>query len=125
MRFLGKRPRDELARIYGEHDLLLFPSIIEEGLGLVIVESMACGTPAIVSRTGGSPETVEGSPVANTFERENGAELARRIDGLVSEPARWRDLREWSIDRAQSMFSFGRTVRETEWLLAHVCGSGD
>ena len=120
VRFMGKKPRDELARIYAEHDLLLFPSIIEEGLGLVIVESMACGTPAIVSRTGGSPETVEGSPVPNTFERENARELALRISGLLAEPGRWHELRDWSIRVAQSRFSFDRTVMETVKFLAQV-----
>jgi len=122
VRFLGKKPRADLADIYRKHDLLLFPSIIEEGLGLVIVEAMACGTPALVSRTGGSPETVEGSPVPNTFERENPSELATRISDLVAEPGQWRELRDWSIRFAQTRFSLERTVTETERFLAQVAG---
>lgn len=124
VRFLGKKPRADLARIYGEHDLLLFPSIIEEGLGLVIVEAMACGTPAIVSRTGGSPETVEGAPVPNTFERGNSHELRECLARIVSSAATWRELRDWGVERVRSAFSFERTVVKTEEFLAEVARSG-
>ena len=48
----------ELAEIYTAADLLVNPTR-EEVLGLVNVEALACGTPVITFRSGGSPECVD------------------------------------------------------------------
>jgi len=48
----------ELAEIYTAADLFVNPTR-EEVLGLVNVEALACGTPVLTFRTGGSPECVD------------------------------------------------------------------
>ena len=48
----------ELAGIYTAADLFVNPTR-EEVLGLVNIESLACGTPVITFRTGGSPEILD------------------------------------------------------------------
>lgn len=48
----------ELAEIYSAADVFVNPTR-EEVLGLVNVESLACGTPVITFRTGGSPECID------------------------------------------------------------------
>ncbi len=48
----------ELAEIYTAADVLANPTR-EEVLGLVNVESLACGTPVVTFRTGGSPECID------------------------------------------------------------------
>lgn len=50
----------ELAEIYSAADLLVNPTR-EEVLGLVNLEAMACGTPGVTFRTGGSPECYDES----------------------------------------------------------------
>jgi glycosyltransferase involved in cell wall biosynthesis len=52
----GVVERDELARVYADADVVLFPTLWEEPFGLVPVEGMACGTPVIATGTGGSTE---------------------------------------------------------------------
>jgi glycosyltransferase involved in cell wall biosynthesis len=47
-----------LASYYAASDLLLFPSLAEN-FSLVLIESMACATPAIAFDTGGIGEMVE------------------------------------------------------------------
>lgn len=47
--------QQELAKIYSAADVFINPTR-EETQGLVNVESLACGTPVITFRTGGSPE---------------------------------------------------------------------
>jgi len=47
----------ELAEIYTAADLFVNPTR-EEVLGLVNIESLACGTPVLTFRTGGSPECI-------------------------------------------------------------------
>lgn len=48
----------ELAEIYTAADLFVNPTR-EEVLGLVNIESLACGTPVVTFRTGGSPECID------------------------------------------------------------------
>lgn len=48
----------ELAEIYTASDLFVNPTR-EEVFGLVNVEALACGTPVITFRTGGSPECID------------------------------------------------------------------
>jgi len=48
----------ELAEIYSAADLFVNPTR-EEVLGLVNVEALACGTPVLTFRTGGSPEVLD------------------------------------------------------------------
>ena len=48
----------ELAEIYTAADIFANPTR-EEVLGLVNVESLACGTPVVTFRTGGSPECID------------------------------------------------------------------
>ncbi len=48
----------ELAEIYTAADLFVNPTR-EEVLGLVNLESLACGTPVLTFRTGGSPECID------------------------------------------------------------------
>lgn len=50
----------ELASIYMTADLFVNPTR-EEVMGMVNVESLACGTPVITFSTGGSPECVDNS----------------------------------------------------------------
>ncbi len=50
----------ELAQIYTAADVFVNPTR-EEVLGMVNVESLACGTPVITFNTGGCPEVVSGS----------------------------------------------------------------
>lgn len=44
---------------YSGSDLLIVPSVSEEGFGRVILESLACGTPVIGARRGGIPEALD------------------------------------------------------------------
>jgi glycosyltransferase-like protein len=45
----GPLPDDQMAAAYRLADALVFPSVTE-GFGLAVLEAMACGTPAVVSR---------------------------------------------------------------------------
>ena len=49
---------EQLVEIYSMADVFVNPTL-EEVFGLVNTEAMACGTPVITFRTGGSPETID------------------------------------------------------------------
>lgn len=61
--FLGSREQTELKSYYSTADALVVPSLYES-FGMVVLESLACGTPVIVSRIGKMKSIVK--------ERQNG-----------------------------------------------------
>jgi len=58
VRFLGRLDEDSLTLAYQAADVSVIPSVELEGFGLVVLESLACGTPVIGSDTGGLPEVL-------------------------------------------------------------------
>jgi glycosyltransferase involved in cell wall biosynthesis len=58
VQFLGFVPEQQLPIAYQAADLTVIPSQALEGFGLVVLESLACGTPVICTPVGGMPEIV-------------------------------------------------------------------
>jgi len=50
--------RDDVPDVMADLDVLAFPSVEPESYGLVLVEALASGTPAVASDHGGPPEIV-------------------------------------------------------------------
>lgn len=60
VRFLGFIAEKDLPTTYAAADLSIVPSSALEGFGLISLESLACGTPVLVTPVGGLPDTVRG-----------------------------------------------------------------
>ncbi len=60
VQFLGFIPDSALPAVYSAADLSIVPSAALEGFGLISLESLACGTPVLVTPVGGLPDTVRG-----------------------------------------------------------------
>jgi glycogen(starch) synthase len=58
VRLIGRLPDDQLPLAYRASDLTLVPSVALEGFGLIVPESLAAGTPVLVTPVGGLPEIV-------------------------------------------------------------------
>lgn len=69
VRFLGAVPHAELATLYSAADVSVLASS-REGWANVLLESMACGTPAVASRIPGNPEVVA-APAAGRIVASN------------------------------------------------------
>ncbi len=57
--YLGEVSHDEKVELLQHARATLFPIEWEEPFGLVMIESMACGTPVIAARHGAVPEVIE------------------------------------------------------------------
>ena len=60
IRLLGFVPDDLLPVAYRAADVSIVPTVALEGFGLITLESLAAGTPVLVTPVGGLPETVQG-----------------------------------------------------------------
>ena len=109
VRALGYLPDPEIRDLYRLARLLVFPSLCE-GFGLPLLEAMASGLPAAVSRTGALPEV--GGDAAAYFEPEDASDIARVILELLRDEPRRRELAEKGKRRA-SGFSWADTARRT------------
>jgi glycosyltransferase involved in cell wall biosynthesis len=56
--FQGFIPDEDLPAAYSSADFSIVPSQSLEGFGLITLESLACGTPVLVTPVGGLPEAV-------------------------------------------------------------------
>lgn len=92
VKFLGFLPDEQLPIAYQAAELTVMPSQSLEGFGLAVVESLACGTPALCTPVGGMPEILEPfSPDLITASAE-ATDIAKRLEevliGQVSMPSR-------------------------------------
>lgn len=58
VRLLGFVPDEDLPYAYRAADVSVVPTVQHEGFGLITIESLAAGTPVLVTPVGGLPETV-------------------------------------------------------------------
>jgi glycosyltransferase involved in cell wall biosynthesis len=59
IRYVGEVSHDEKVRLLQRARATVFPIQWPEPFGLVMVESMACGTPVVATRFGAVPEVIE------------------------------------------------------------------
>ncbi|HET7763742.1 MAG TPA: glycosyltransferase family 4 protein [Burkholderiales bacterium] len=105
VRFVGSVPQEELRNYYGAADALVLASS-REGWANVLLESMACGTPVVASRAGGSPEVVS-APEAGVLMAERTPEAV--VEGVRRLFARRPD--RAATRRYAEQFSWEETTR--------------
>lgn len=102
VQFLGYLPDEQLPIAYQAADLVVVPSQSLEGFGLILVESLASGTPALCTPVGGMPEVVSAlSPDLVTADASAEAiaqQLIALLTGKVPMPSR-SACREYACDR--------------------------
>lgn len=85
VRLLGRVPQDRLPQIYSAADLLLLVST-HEGWPNVLLESMACGTPVVVSEFPGITDIVAISAAGRVVAAVTAQRLASAIRELLAQP---------------------------------------
>jgi spore coat protein SA len=83
--FHGKLPHEDMLRIYKNNDVLVFPSLRDEGLPLTMVEAMLAGCAVVTTGSGGAMEvaTAAGLPL---FPKDDGLALSRILASLATRP---------------------------------------
>jgi glycosyltransferase involved in cell wall biosynthesis len=110
VRFLGRRPHEELPFLLAAADVSLQPSE-SEGLANVWVEAMACGTPVVTTDVGGAREAVD-RPAAGRRVARDPVALAAAVREILAAPPTPEE-----VEAAAARFSWERNAAE---LAAHL-----
>ena len=84
VKFLGFLPEDQLPLAYQAADLTIMPSQCLEGFGLTLLESLACGTPALCTPVGGMPEVLDPFSPDLIASSPNATAIAERLEELLT-----------------------------------------
>jgi glycosyltransferase involved in cell wall biosynthesis len=85
VRLLGHVPQGRLPEIYSAADLLVLPSL-REGWPNVLLESMACGTPVVVSDFPGVEDIVAAPEAGRILNESTPSRLAEAVRELLAAP---------------------------------------
>jgi glycosyltransferase involved in cell wall biosynthesis len=117
VRFLGFR--SDVTAVLDAVDLLVLPSVRDEGCNNSLLEAMACGRPAVVTRCGGLPEMVTEGETGLVVPPRDQDSLAEAVARLLERP-----------DERARMGGAARRVAEERYsleaatdLLEHLLGS--
>jgi glycosyltransferase involved in cell wall biosynthesis len=91
VRLLGFLPDDQLPLAYRAADVTVVPTVALEGFGLIVAESLAAGTPAIVTPVGGLPEVVEGLSPSLVTDAPGARAIVERLSAALDGTLRLPD----------------------------------
>ena len=115
--FAGRVPEEDAPALYAAADVFTLPVVDRyfglevEGLGVVMLEAAACGTPSVIGRSGGSPETVVEGETGFVIDGRDRGSLAERVGHLLARP-----------DEAAEMGRKARAFVEREFVSAPLPG---
>ncbi|MEB3830090.1 glycosyltransferase family 4 protein [Phormidium sp. CCY1219] len=104
VQFISQLEQPELAKYMSQASVFVLPSL-SEGLGRVVLEAMATGTPAIASKVGGIPDIVQEG--INGFLVPPGDEkaLAERLRWMLEHPTEAKEMGRYARAFAEQFFS--------------------
>ncbi len=118
-KFLGLIPDEELTAFFHICDVLTVPSTNStEAFGLVQVEGMTCGTPAVVSNLPGVRQPVLQTGMGKVFETENADDLAEALIEVLSQP----DAYQGDVPKITKRYAPETIAEEYETLFKEITG---
>lgn len=86
VKFLGYLPDQQLPIAYQAADLTVVPSLALEGFGLILLESLASGTPVLCTPVGGMPEVLAGFAPELVTPSTDANAIAARLQDVLAHP---------------------------------------
>ena len=113
-------PDADLPGLYRRAAVFAYPSLYE-GFGLPLVEAMACGTPAVVSRAASLPEVAgEAALLVDPHDVDG---LAAALRSILHDAALAQRLRDAGLRRSREL-TWQRTAQATRAVYERVCRGG-
>jgi glycosyltransferase involved in cell wall biosynthesis len=104
VQFAGHQPLDTLVRLYQGALLFVLPSL-QEGLGIAVLEAMACGTPVVSTRCGGPEPVIEDGETGRLTPNGDAGALADAVVDLLADPAGLARMRRRCVEVVRDRYS--------------------
>ena len=124
VRFAGRLSDADLGDTLRESHVLAVPSRYE-GFGIVYLEGMSFGLPAVASRAGGAAETVADGETGVLVDPDDPDAVARALEGFAADPDRLAEIGRAARRRYERHPSWDESTARVRRLLADVAGASD
>ena len=109
--FIGEIKSTDVVKYYSAADVFIIASIVvdghTEGLGVVTIEAMACGTPVIGSNVGGIPDVIKDGYNGFLVPERSPKEISQRIIQILSDKELERKFIRNGLITVKNKFSWG------------------
>jgi glycosyltransferase involved in cell wall biosynthesis len=112
--------QDDVHKYVAEADIVLIPSVWEDPLPLVVIESMANSKIIIASETGGIPEMITDGKEGFLVPKNDAKQIAERIIDIVKHPEEANSIADHAYKRVQQDFTIERMASELESIYRSV-----
>jgi glycosyltransferase involved in cell wall biosynthesis len=115
VKLIGNVSDNELLHLYNSSDLFILPSITDtqgntEGLGVVLLEAMACELPVIGSKVGGIPDIIIDNETGLLVNEKDILELSMKIKYLIDNKELRQKLATNGLNRVNKKFSWNQVM---------------
>lgn len=117
--FHSRVPHDEVLQILSQSQVFALNSTYE-GLPHVVLEAMACGTPVVASKAGGTVETITDGKSGFLVDQGATGAFSDRFEQLLNDDALRQSFREEAYALLDHRFKFDSMVTAYEQLLADL-----
>lgn len=112
--------RRDVPELLKKLDIVVHASTSADPLPNVVLEGMAAGKPVIGSRGGGVPEMILDGETGLLHEMGNADDLAQKIETLLNDSVRARQMGSLGYKRVRERFSADRAARQIEDVYARM-----
>lgn len=116
--------RAKKAELLRSLSVLSVPTRRGEAAGQYIFEALACGVPLVLPRHGAFPELIECTGGGLLCEPNNPADLARKLQDLLTDRHRARRFAEKGRQAVLNEFNVDRQAREMTGVIEHIRAEG-
>jgi glycosyltransferase involved in cell wall biosynthesis len=110
VRFLGRKPREQMAGLLRRAQVLVLPSQWDEPFSIVVLEGMRAGLAVVATDTGGTAEAIDDGVTGCLFARGDSAGLTGVLDRLDADRSLCRRLADGARQRVRQRYTLDRMV---------------
>lgn len=119
--FVGPQSPEQVRQWMQRAMLFVLPSL-EEGLGVVLLEALACGTPIVASQVGGIPDVVT-PDVGRLVPAARPEALAEAINQLLADQSLWASMSHKARERATGCYDWQQIARRFEVIYKEIAAA--
>jgi len=124
--FKGYIPHDEMVQYYMSADVFVLPSVeiggYKEGLGVVLIEAMACGTPVIGTNVGGITDIITDDYNGLLVAERSPEDIAKKVIKILTDKDYAEQLRQNALTTVCSNYSWSSIAEEFNQIYSQLSG---